>query len=66
MWLLTPALLSGQIEFIYVNDLKLGSLPRFYELKIGSDARSYGISVKNCMHRQIALLQTSNLPSKCR
>ena len=66
MWLLTPALLSGQIEYIYVNDYKLVSVPWFYELKKCSDARGVIMSVKNCMHRQIALLQTSKLPSKCR
>ena len=67
MWLLTPALLSGQIEYIYVNDFKPGvSLAQFYELKTCSDAGRVIMSVKNCMHRQIALLQTSNLPSKCR
>ena len=62
MWLLTPALLSGQIEYIYVNDFKLGSFSWFYELKRCSDAHRVIMSVKNGMHRQIALLQASNCP----
>ena len=62
MWLLTPALLSGQIEYIYVNDFKLGSFPSFYELKMCFDARGVVMSVINPMHIQIAILQVSNCP----
>ena len=63
-WLLLcyPAKLNTFMLMISNLDLSLW----FYELKISSNARTVIRSVKNCMHRQIALLQTSNLPSKCR
>ena len=63
-WLLLcyPAKLNRFMLMI----LKLGSFSWLYELKISSETRHVIKFVKNCMHRQIALLQTSKLPSKCR